>query len=204
MQSCILLFLLIVVLSTTQGLLEVSWRCLPCVNQWRRYYCSFCSCFFMLILFKITVPFKDVCLPTVQGLCEEQLEVVLQTFFKQPNCYPLSTTLLPSAVELHQCMDEGSHLLLKSVLLHSSMPLYTNGCWYINFVEEFRSKEQLWAILCGCITILSSMHPLWLIGISSVISFWSYVLITSKRLHDYEHFCFELLSCNIMFIQLCV
>ena len=48
--------------------------------------------------------------------CEEQLEVVLQTFFKQPDRYPLSTTLVPAAVELHRHIDEGSHAPLHSLL----------------------------------------------------------------------------------------
>ena len=50
--------------------------------------------------------------------CEEQLKIVLQSFFKQPNRYPLSTTLVPAAIELHQCMDEGSHAPLYFLLSH--------------------------------------------------------------------------------------
>ena len=47
--------------------------------------------------------------------CEEQLEVVLQTFFKQLDCYPLSTTLVPAAVELHPHIDEGSYHIVSTV-----------------------------------------------------------------------------------------
>ena len=50
--------------------------------------------------------------------CEDQLKIVLRSFFKQPKRYPLSTTLVPAAIELHQCMDEGSHAPLYSLLSH--------------------------------------------------------------------------------------
>ena len=55
--------------------------------------------------------------------CEEQLQIVLQSFFKQPNRYPLSTTLVPAAIELHQCMYEGSHAPLYSLLSHCVITL---------------------------------------------------------------------------------
>ena len=50
--------------------------------------------------------------------CEDQLNIVIHSFFKQPKRYPLSTTLVPAAIELHQCMDEGSHAPLYSLLSH--------------------------------------------------------------------------------------
>ena len=50
--------------------------------------------------------------------CEDQLKIVILSFFKQPNRYPLSTTLVPAAIELHKCMYEGTHAPLYSLLSH--------------------------------------------------------------------------------------
>ena len=55
--------------------------------------------------------------------CEKQLQIVIQSFFKQPNRYPLSTTLVPAAIELHQCMYEGTHAPLYSLLSHCVITL---------------------------------------------------------------------------------
>ena len=55
--------------------------------------------------------------------CEEQLQIVILSFFKQPNRYPLSTTLVPAAIELHKCMYEGSHAPLYSLLSHCATTL---------------------------------------------------------------------------------
>ena len=50
--------------------------------------------------------------------CEDQLDVALQSFFRQPERYPLTTTLVPAAIELHKGMDGGSHSPLYSLLSH--------------------------------------------------------------------------------------
>ena len=59
--------------------------------------------------------------------CEEQLKIVVQSFFKQPNRYPLSTTLVPAAIELHQCMYKGSHAPLYFLLSHCVSTLQHKG-----------------------------------------------------------------------------
>ena len=70
--------------------------------------------------------------------CEEQLKIVVQSFFKQPNRYPLSTTLVPAAIELHQCMYKGSHAPLYFLLSHCVSTLQHKGVigtpnWSNNF-----------------------------------------------------------------------
>ena len=83
----------------------------PSVHQYCRYHSTRpCSrpMKFVCQLFKIFSVMQ----------CEEQLKIVIQSFFKQPNRYPLSTTLVPAAIELHQCMYEGTHAPLYSLLSH--------------------------------------------------------------------------------------
>lgn len=50
--------------------------------------------------------------------CEELLKIVIQSFFKLLNHYPLSTTLVLAAIELHQCIYVGTHAPLYSLPSH--------------------------------------------------------------------------------------
>ena len=48
--------------------------------------------------------------------CEDQLVVVVPSFFRQPNRYSLLDTLVPAAIELHQTMKENSSTALTSLI----------------------------------------------------------------------------------------
>ena len=48
--------------------------------------------------------------------CEEHLEVVIPSFFRQPKRYSLQNTLVPAAIELHQTMKENSSTALTSLI----------------------------------------------------------------------------------------
>ena len=48
--------------------------------------------------------------------CEDQLGVVIPSFFRQPKRYSLHNTLVPAAIELHQTMKENSTTALTSLI----------------------------------------------------------------------------------------
>ena len=48
--------------------------------------------------------------------CEDQLGVVIPSFFRQPNRYSLHKTLVPAAIELHETMKENSSTALTSLI----------------------------------------------------------------------------------------
>ena len=48
--------------------------------------------------------------------CEDQLVVVIPSFFRQPKRYSLLDTLVPAAIELHQTMKENSSTALTSLI----------------------------------------------------------------------------------------
>ena len=56
--------------------------------------------------------FKTLCMLK----CEDQLGVLIPSFFRQPKRYSLHNTLVPAAIELHQTMKENRSTALTSLL----------------------------------------------------------------------------------------
>ena len=76
--------------------------------------------------------------------CEDQLGVVIPSFFKQPNRYPLLDTLVPAAIELHQTMKENSSTALTSLI---------SQC--VTTLEQLTMQAPNWfvqndSVACGC------------------------------------------------------
>ena len=76
--------------------------------------------------------------------CEDQLVVVIQSFFRQPNRYSLLGTLVPAAIELHQTMKENSTTALTSLI---------SQC--VTTLEQHTQQAPNWFVqndfvTCGC------------------------------------------------------
>ena len=67
--------------------------------------------------------------------CEDQLGVVTQSFFRQPNRFSLLDTLVPAAIELHETMKENSTTALTSLI---------SQCVII--LEQLTQQAPTWSI----------------------------------------------------------
>ena len=80
--------------------------------------------------------------------CEEHLQIVIQSFIQQPYRYPLSTTLVPAAIELHQCMYEGTNAPLYSLLSHCVITLQRITRKDVVGTPTWSNNSDL--IMCSC------------------------------------------------------
>ena len=76
--------------------------------------------------------------------CEDQLGVVIQSFFRQPKRYSLLDTLVPAAIELHETMKENSSTALTSLI---------SQC--VTTLEQLTQQAPNWFVqndfaTCGC------------------------------------------------------
>ena len=91
---------------------------------------------------------KEFVVELFKTLCalqyEDQLVVVIQSFFRQPNRYSLQNTLVPAAIELHQTMKENSTTALTSLI---------SQC--VTALEQLTLQAPNWFVqndfvTCGC------------------------------------------------------
>ncbi len=93
---------------------------------------------------------KDFVCQVFKGLsvlhCDAQLQAVLAAAFQQPNRYPLTTTLIPAAKELHQWVN-GDSSPLQSLVSHCVASLEVS-------TQEGVAKPQNWSqkvnLSCNC------------------------------------------------------
>ena len=89
---------------------------------------------------------KDFICELFKTLCEDQLGVLIPSFFRQPKRYSLHNTLVPAAIELHQTMKENSTTALTSLI---------SQC--VTTLEQHTQQAPTWLLS----SVAASFVPSW-------------------------------------------